>query len=123
MKRRPTYLELGRRERFGKRATKSVGPIEPPPRPDEVADFDLGTWHVQPSLARMTRGDHVVDLDDQVLAALLILAERPPGGINRDLLILRIYGPAGGWSTYPATATSSKSAHHARKPRRQRNRR
>ena len=49
MKKRPSYLELGRRERFGKRASKPVGPIEPPPRPADVADFQLGTWHVQPA--------------------------------------------------------------------------
>lgn len=100
MKRRPTYLELGRRERFGKRASKSVGPIEPPPHPADVADFDLGSWHVEPAQARMSRGERVVQLDDQVLAALLILAERPPGGVNRDRLILRIFGPAGA-ETHP----------------------
>lgn len=95
MKGRKTYLELGRRERFGKRASRPAGPIEPPPRPQDVADFELGSWHVQPTLARISRGERVVQLDEQVLAALLILAERPPGGVNRDVLILRIYGPAG----------------------------
>ena len=100
MKRRSTYLELGRRARFGKRATKSVGPLEPPPCPADVADFDLGTWHVQPALARMTRAERSVELDAQVLSALLILAERPDGGVNRDRLILRIYGPAGA-ETHP----------------------
>jgi Tol biopolymer transport system component len=100
-RRRPTYLELGRRERFGRKPPlQSVGPIVPPPRPDEVAPFDLGTWHIEPLAARMTRGTRVVELDGQALAALLILAAAPAGGVNRDQLILSLFGP-GGAETHP----------------------
>jgi Tol biopolymer transport system component len=94
-RRRPTYLELGKRQRFGREAQKPTGPIVPPPRPEEVAPFDVGTWHVEPALARMSRGGRAVELDQQVLSALLILATAPAGGVNRDQLILSIYGPAG----------------------------
>ena len=100
MIKRPTYLDLGRRERFGKRASKATGPIEPPPRPAEAADFDLGSWRVQPALGLMTRGERVVNVDEQILMALLILATAPPGGVNRDVLMLRLYGPAGA-ETHP----------------------
>jgi Tol biopolymer transport system component len=89
---RPGYLELGRRENFGRPARRPVGPVEPPPDPDAVADFDLGTWRVRPSLARMTRADRIVALEKPTLLALLILAERPPDGVNRDVLAARVYG-------------------------------
>ena len=91
MKRRG-YLDLGRRHAFGRPAKKPVGPVPPPPDPASVPDFDLGTWRVRPSLGRMTRADRIVALDAQTLLTVLILAERPSGGINRDELAARIYG-------------------------------
>ncbi len=96
----PSYLELGKRTRFGRAAQKPSGPIVPPPRAEDVPPFELGTWHVEPALARMRRGERVVELDAQVLSALLILAAAPAGGVNRDQLILSIYGPAGA-DTHP----------------------
>jgi Tol biopolymer transport system component len=92
---RPTYLELGRRTQFGRPVRKPVGPVLPAPDPGAVADFDLGTWRVRPALARMTRADRILALDPQTLLVLLILAERPPGGVNRELLIARVFGPGG----------------------------
>jgi Tol biopolymer transport system component len=95
VKRRPTYLELGRRTQFGRPVKKPIGPVAPAPDPEQVADFDLGTWRVRPALARMTRADRILALDPQTLLVLLILAERPPGGVNRELLIARVFGPGG----------------------------
>lgn len=89
---RPGYLELGRREAFGRPARRLVGPVEPAPDPAGVADFDLGTWRIRPALARMTRADRIVALERPTLLALLILAERPAGGVNRDVLAARVYG-------------------------------
>ncbi len=86
------YLELGKRHAFGRPAKKPVGPVAPPPDPASVADFELGTWRVRPALGRMTRADRIVALDKPTLAAILILAEQPAGGINRDQLAARIYG-------------------------------
>ncbi len=90
--RRPGYLDLGRRRAFGRPVKKPVGPVDPPPDPSLVADFDLGTWRVRPSLGRMTRADRIVALDKPTLLALLILAESPAGGVNRDELAARVYG-------------------------------
>ena len=75
---------------------KPIGPVAPPPDPGSVADFDLGTWRVRPALARMTRADRILALDEQTLLVLLILAERPPGGVNREELVVRVFGAAGG---------------------------
>ncbi len=95
MKRRgQTFLELGKRTRFGRPAQKAPAPVVPPPRPEDVPPFELGTWHVEPLLRRMTRGTRVADLDEQVLSAVLILAAAPPEGVNRDQLILSLFGPA-----------------------------
>ncbi|HUO96005.1 MAG TPA: hypothetical protein VMT92_07215 [Steroidobacteraceae bacterium] len=90
---RPTFLELGRRRQFGRPVKRPIGPVDPAPDPAQVADFDLGTWRVRPALARMTRADRILALDPQTLLVLLILAERPPGGVNRDQLIARVFGP------------------------------
>ena len=90
--RRPGYLQLGKRRAFGRPMKKPVGPVEPAPDPALVADFELGTWRVRPALGRMTRNDRIVALDRPTLLALLILAERPSGGVNRDVLAARIYG-------------------------------
>ena len=90
---RPTFLELGRRTQFGRPVRRPIGPVAPPPDPASVADFDLGTWRVRPGVARMTRADRILALDAQTLTVLLILAERPPGGVNRDELIARVFGP------------------------------
>jgi Tol biopolymer transport system component len=96
-----SYLELGRRDRFGRKPPLQViGPIVPPPRAEDVPPFELGSWRVEPLLARMTRGERVVQFDAQVLSALLILATAPEGGVNRDRLILSIFGP-GGAETHP----------------------
>ena len=92
---RPTYLELGRRKHFGRPARKSPGPLLPPPDPATIADFDLGTWRVRPALGRLTRADRILVLDDATLKILLLLAERPPGGVGRDELALRVFGPGG----------------------------
>lgn len=92
MKKRPTFLELGRRRAFGRPVRKPLGPVDPPPDPAVTPDFDLGTWRVRPSLARMTRADRIVALDKPTLLALLILAEHPTSGVNRDELAARIYG-------------------------------
>ena len=92
---RPTYLELGRRQRFGRPAQKRPGPLPPPPDPATIADFDLGTWRVRPPLARLTRADRILVLEDATLKILLLLAERPPGGVNRDELAARVFGPGG----------------------------
>ena len=88
----PSYLELGRRRAFGRPVKRPVGPVEPPPDPQSVPDFDLGTWRVRPALRRMTRADRIVALDEPTLLALLVLRERPAAGINRDELAARIYG-------------------------------
>jgi hypothetical protein len=90
---RPSYLELGRRTAFGRPLKKPRGPVAPPPDPATVADFELATWRVRPALARMTRADRILALDPQTLLVLLILAERPPGGVNRDELVARVFGP------------------------------
>jgi Tol biopolymer transport system component len=89
---RPSYLELGRRIAFGRPLKKPLGPVPPPPDPSEIADFDLGTWRVRPGLKRMTRADRIVALDQQTLLTLLVLAERPAGGTNRDELAARVFG-------------------------------
>ena len=91
MKRR-SYLELGKRMAFGRPVKKPIGPVAPAPDPDHVADFDLGTWRVRPALRRMTRADRIVALDGPTLLTLLVLAESPPGGTNRDELAARVYG-------------------------------
>lgn len=93
MKRR-SYLEQGRRTMFGRPAKKPVGPQPPLPDPKQVADFDLGSWRVRPSLGRMTRADRIVALEDVTLAVLLCLAEGPPEGTNRDALAARVFGSA-----------------------------
>ncbi|MBS0396006.1 MAG: PD40 domain-containing protein, partial [Proteobacteria bacterium] len=90
---KPTFLDLGRRRQFGRPVRKPLGPLLPPPDPAGVADFDLATWRVRPALARMTRADRILALDPQTLAVLLILAERPEGGVNRDELTARVFGP------------------------------
>lgn len=92
MKKRPTFLELGRRQVFGRPARRPVGPVDPPPDPAGVPDFDLGSWRIRPALGRMTSADRIVALEKPTLIALLILAERPPGGVNRDVLAARLYG-------------------------------
>ncbi|HXQ63314.1 MAG TPA: DPP IV N-terminal domain-containing protein [Steroidobacteraceae bacterium] len=92
---RPGYLELGRRKAFGRPVRKPVGPVAPPPDPQAVPDFDLATWRVRPALGRMTRADRIIALDRPTLLVLLILAERPPGGVNRDELAARVFGPGG----------------------------
>ena len=92
---RPTYLELGRRQLFGRTAHKNPGPLPPPPDPATVADFDLGTWRVRPALARMTRADRILVLEDATLKILLLLAERPPGGVGREEVAVRVFGPGG----------------------------
>lgn len=89
---KPGYLELGRRTVFGRPAKKPVGPVAPPPDPKEYADFDLGTWRVRPSLGRMTRADRIVALDGTTLVTLLCLVEAGARGVNRDELLLRVYG-------------------------------
>jgi Tol biopolymer transport system component len=90
---RPTYLELGRRSAFGRPVKRPIGPVAPPPDPATVADFDLGTWRVRPALGRMTKADRILALDPQTLLVLLVLAERPPGGVYREELIARVFGP------------------------------
>lgn len=90
---RPTYLELGRRKLFGRPERKILGPVDPPPDPAAVPDFDLGTWRVRPALARMTRADRIVALDPAALAIILILREAPEEGVNRELLAVRLFGP------------------------------
>lgn len=95
MKKRPTYLELGRRTAFGRPVKKMLGPFPPAPDPATTPDFELGTWRVRPALGRMTRADRIVALDDQTLTMLLLLAERPPGGVNRDELAVRVFGSGG----------------------------
>ncbi len=89
---RLTYLELGRRTAFGRPLKKPVGPVPPPPDPAAVADFELATWRVRPSLGRMTKADRILALDPQTLLVLLILAERPAGGVNREQLVVRVFG-------------------------------
>jgi Tol biopolymer transport system component len=90
---RPTYLDVGRRKLFGRAERKVLGPVDPPPDPAAVADFELGTWRVRPALARMTRADRIVALDPASLAIILILREAPAEGVNRDLLAARLFGP------------------------------
>jgi hypothetical protein len=90
---RPTYLELGRRTVFGRPVKRPIGPVAPPPDPATVADFDLATWRVRPALGRMTKADRILALDPQTLLVLLILAERPPGGVYREELVARVFGP------------------------------
>jgi len=92
VKKRPTYLELGRRVAFGRPVKKTLGPFPPPPDPASAPDFDLGTWRVRPALGRMTRADRILALDSQTLTMLLLLSERPPGGVNRDELAVRVFG-------------------------------
>ena len=87
------YLERGRRTLLGRPVRRPIGPVAPPPDPVGVADFELATWRVRPALARMTRADRIVALDAATLAILLILAEHPPGGVNRDELAARVFGP------------------------------
>jgi Tol biopolymer transport system component/DNA-binding winged helix-turn-helix (wHTH) protein len=89
---RPTFLEAGRRQLFGRTVRRISGPVEPPPDPQATADFDLGSWRVRPTLARLTRADRLVALDPVALAVLLILAEAPAEGVNRDLLAARVFG-------------------------------
>ena len=91
----PTYLQLGRRKAFGRPVRKPVGPVPPPPDPQTVADFDLGTWRVRPALARMTRADRIVALDPPTLQVLLILTEQTGAAVNRDELAARVFGPGG----------------------------
>ena len=92
---RPTYLELGKRQAFGRTLRKPVGPVDPPPDPGSVAAFELGTWHVDPPRAEMTRDMRHVPLDVQTLQVLLILAERPADGVGREALAVRVFGVAG----------------------------
>jgi Tol biopolymer transport system component len=97
---RPGYLELGRRKVFGKPVNKPLGPIEPPPDPQQSLPFSLGSWHVDPMNAYMQRDDRTVALDRPTLLILLILAEHQLDtlttdtveGINRDVLALRVFG-------------------------------
>lgn len=91
---KPTYLELGRRKMFGRPMKKQVGPVPPAPEPQSIVDFDLGTWRVRPALARMTRADRIVALDEVTLRLLLCLVEAPRDvGVNRDELAMRVFGP------------------------------
>lgn len=92
---RPSYLELGRRQAFGRTARKPVGPVDPPPRPEEAEAFDLGSWHVEPAAGRMRRGAREIALDVQTLQILLILAAAPEAGVGREALAVRVFGVAG----------------------------
>ena len=97
---RPGYLELGRRTVFGKPVNKPLGPLEPPPDPQQSLPFSVGSWHVDPPNARMQRDGRTVALDRPTLLILLILAAYQQDtvgvdtaeGINRDVLALRVFG-------------------------------
>lgn len=92
MKRR-SYLEAGQRMQFGRPVKRPLGDVEPAPDPAIYPDFDLGTWRVRPSLARMIRADRLVALDPPTLRCLLVLHSAPAGGVSRAMLAARVYGP------------------------------
>jgi len=100
MKKPRSYLELGKRKRLG-RPDRPRGPIPPTPDPATTDDLDLGTWRVQPSALQLVRADRIVSLDVQAMTALLIIAQAAAEGINRDVLTLMLFGPAGS-ETHPA---------------------
>ena len=95
MKKRSTYLDLGRRQAFGRPIKKILPPLPPPPDPLTVADFDLGAWRVRPSLSRMTRADRIQTLDPQTLSILILLGQPPISPVNREELATRVFGRGG----------------------------
>jgi Tol biopolymer transport system component len=95
VKKRSTYLDLGRRQAFGRPIKKILPPLPPAPDPSTVADFDLGSWRVRPSLSHMTRADRIQALDPQTLSILIILGQPPIEPVNREELATRVFGRGG----------------------------
>src|SRR3974390_1081610 len=93
VKRPPSYLEVGRRKLFGRPERKILGPVDPPPDPAGVPDFDLGTWRGRPAPPPVARADRIVAHAPASLAVILMLRDAPPEGLNRDLLAARLFGP------------------------------
>jgi Tol biopolymer transport system component len=96
MKKRPSYLEAGKRRflKEGKRGLQRVAAlptpapdVEPPPVAAQTPDFDLGRWRVRPGMARMTRSDRMVKLEATTLGVLLVLREGQAAGSTRGPLV------------------------------------
>ncbi len=89
---RPTYLDAGRKMRFGKPSRRLVDEAEPAPDPSTFPDFSLGTWLVQPALGTLTRGDRIVSVNTQTMMCLLVLHTAPVQGVSRAMLVARVFG-------------------------------
>ncbi len=58
---------------------------------DANTSFRLGAWLVQPSLNRLSDGDHVVSLEPRVMGVLVCLASRPGKIVSADDLLDTIW--------------------------------
>jgi Tol biopolymer transport system component len=90
---KPTFLESVRQQRAAQNENWSRGPLPEPVDLAHCADFDLGTWRVEVQQSRIVRGTRILDLDEQALRAVVLIARAGAEGIRRDILCLHLYGP------------------------------
>ena len=64
---------------------------EPRQRSDLAEDFRVGEWLVQPSIARMTRGDTVVHLRPQLTDLLVLLARRAGQTVTKETILQEVW--------------------------------
>jgi Tol biopolymer transport system component len=90
---KPDFLETVRRQRAARNEIWSRGPLPEPVDLTQVDDFDLGTWRVQIAESRIVRDPRVLELDETVLRAVVLIARAGSQGIPRDTLCLHLFGP------------------------------
>lgn len=89
----PDFLETVRRQRAAKNAVGTRGVMPEPVDLTGCGDFDLGTWRVEVSASRIVRGPRVLEVDDTVLKAVVLIARAGNDGIRRETLCLHLFGP------------------------------
>mgnify|MGYP003346744219 FL=1 len=94
MRKKPRgFLEIVRQKRAAQNVGWSRGPLPPPVDLTAYSDFSLGTWTIEIKESRIRRGERIYEVDEQVLGAIVLIAEAGDTGIRRDTLCLQLYGP------------------------------
>jgi len=94
-RKKPGFLELGRRTLFGRPARPVVPDLPPAPDLANAQPFSIGALEIDPKRLTARFESREYPIDAAACRILLMLKESYPAAINREHLAVRVYGKGG----------------------------